>query len=211
MFAPRSLAVFSPALPIPALLAAWFRNSVLTALLLGPALALGQTFVQENNNTVAANTASVSVTYAGAETAGNLNVVVVGWNDADSSVISVADDNSNTYALAGTSTGNGESQAIYYAANIGLPTNNTPTVTVTFNQSASSPDVRILEYSGLSTATPLDNWSREFGRFGAGRQWRRADQRHQPDRGRGYNRDPLHRRGKWVYLARDHQSVQRHR
>ncbi len=51
--------------------------SILTGLLLLPALSLGQTFVQVNNNTVAANASSVSVTYTTPETAGNLNVVVV--------------------------------------------------------------------------------------------------------------------------------------
>ena len=40
-----------------------------------------------------------------------------------------------------------------------LPTNTMPTVTVNFNQTASFPDVRILEYSGLSTTAPLDNWT----------------------------------------------------
>ena len=136
----------------------FFRKSFLTGLLLIPVLSLGQTFVQENSNTVAVSTNSVSVTYATAETAGNLNVVVVGWSDSSSSVTSVVDDNSNTYVLAGTSRGNSVSQAIYYVPNIALPINSTPTVTVTFNQPASFPDVRILEYSGLSTTSPLDNW-----------------------------------------------------
>ncbi|MGH9503929.1 MAG: beta strand repeat-containing protein [Terriglobales bacterium] len=105
----------------------------------------------------------MSVTYATTETAGNLNVVVVGWNDISSSIISVVDDNNNTYALAGTSAGHGLSQAIYYAKNIALPNNTTPTVTVTFNQNAGFPDVRILEYSGLNTAAPLDNWNGSSG------------------------------------------------
>ena len=60
---------------------AFFRKSFLTGLLLIPVLSLGQTFVQENSNTVAVSTNSVSVTYVTAETAGNLNVVVVGWSD----------------------------------------------------------------------------------------------------------------------------------
>ncbi len=137
--------------------------SILTGLLLLPALSLGQTFVQVNNNTVAANASSVSVTYTTPETAGNLNVVVVGWNDTSSSVTSVVDDNTNTYVLVGTTAGHGLSQAIYYARNILLPTNTTPTVTVTFNQTAGFPDVRILEYSGLSTTAPLDNWAGTSG------------------------------------------------
>jgi hypothetical protein len=139
------------------------RTSLLTGLLLVPALSAGQVFVQENNNTVATNSASVSVAYAAPETAGNLNVVVVGWNDTSSSVTSVADDNTNNYVLVGTTAGHGLSQAIYYARNIVLPNNTTPTVTVTFNQTAGFPDVRILEYSGLSTTAPLDNWAGSSG------------------------------------------------
>lgn len=139
------------------------RASLLAALLLVPALSQGQTFVQVNNNTVAADATSVSVTYTAAETAGDLNIVVVGWSDTSPSVASVVDDNTNTYVLAGTNAGHGLSQAIYYARNIVLPTNNTPTVTVTFNQTASRPDVRILEYSGLSTTAPLDTWTGSSG------------------------------------------------
>jgi hypothetical protein len=44
-------------------------------------------------------------------------------------------------------------QAIYYAKNIAAGSN---TVTVTFNQGAAYPDVRILEYSGADASNPLD-------------------------------------------------------
>jgi hypothetical protein len=44
-------------------------------------------------------------------------------------------------------------QSVYYAKNIVGGSN---TVTVTFNQAAFFVDVRVLEYSGLDTATPLD-------------------------------------------------------
>jgi hypothetical protein len=143
-----------------ACLRGFFRKaSLLAGLLLAPALALGQIWVQSASNSVSVNSASVSVTYGTAETVGDLNVVVVGWSDTTSSVTSVVDDNTNTYFLAGTSKGNGLSQAIYYAPNIVLPNNTTPTVTVTFTQTAAAPDVRILEYSGLSTTNPLDNWA----------------------------------------------------
>ena len=154
---------FSTYRPPLSCLTAFIRKSVLAGLLLMPALSLGQAFVQENNNTVAETTASVDVTYGAPETAGNLNVVVVGWVDTSSSVTSVVDDNTNTYVLAGTTSGNGITQAIYYARNIVLPTNNTPTVTVQFNQPAAFPDVRILEYSGFSTTAPLDNWTGASG------------------------------------------------
>ena len=49
--------------------------------------------------------------------------------------------------------GTGIRQAIYYAKNIAAGSN---TVTVSFNQAAAFVDVRILEYSGLDTASPLD-------------------------------------------------------
>jgi len=59
-----------------AYLATFFRNgSLLAGLLLLPALTLGQTFVQQNSNPTAVNSATVSVTYTAAETAGDLNVV----------------------------------------------------------------------------------------------------------------------------------------
>src|SRR5882672_5260995 len=89
--------------------------ALLTGLFLLPALAVGQTFVQVNSNPTALNAASVTVSYANPETAGHLNVVVVGWTDTTSSVVSVVDDNTNTYRLAGTTAGHGLSQAIYYA------------------------------------------------------------------------------------------------
>src|SRR5882724_859724 len=136
---------------------------LLTGLFLLPALAVGQTFVQVNSNPTALNAASVTVSYANPETAGHLNVVVVGWTDTTSSVVSVVDDNTNAYRLAGTTAGHGLSQAIYYAPNIVLPNNTSPTITVTFNQTAAFPDVRILEYSGLSATSPLDTWTGNTG------------------------------------------------
>src|SRR6266849_6574705 len=76
------------------------------------------------------------------------------WGDTTSSVSLVSDSRGNAYSPAGAmTTGTGLRQAIYYAKNIAAGSN---TVTVTFNQAAVSPDVRILEYSGLDTSTPLD-------------------------------------------------------
>ena len=93
-------------------------------------------------------TASVPVTYPAAQTAGDLNVVVVGWNDNTSTVQSVKDSAGNTYTLAvGPTVGTGLEQSIYYAANIVGGSN---TVTVTFSQAAAYPDIRILEYRGVT-------------------------------------------------------------
>jgi hypothetical protein len=75
--------------------------------------------------------------------------VVVGWNDTTSTVQSVKDSLGNKYSLAiGPTAGTGFSQSIYYAPSILAGTN---TVTVTFNQAAASPDIRILEYRGVTT------------------------------------------------------------
>src|SRR5208282_5701447 len=46
------------------------------------------------------STATVSVTYPGAQTAGDLNIVAVGWNDTVASVQSVKDSAGNAYSLA---------------------------------------------------------------------------------------------------------------
>jgi hypothetical protein len=79
---------------------------------------------------------------------------VVGWNDNTSTLNSVNDSNGNPYIQAGsTIAGTGIRQAIFYAKNIAAGSN---TVTVTLNQAAAYVDVRVLEYSGVDTANPLD-------------------------------------------------------
>jgi hypothetical protein len=111
-------------------------------------------FVQVKAATPQTPSSSVAVTYPLAQTAGNLNIVAVGWNDTTSTISGVSDSKGNTYTLAvGPTTGTGLRQSIYYAKNIAAGSN---TVTVTFNQAAIWVDVRVLEYSGLSTTSPLD-------------------------------------------------------
>jgi hypothetical protein len=64
-------------------------------------------------------------------------------------VLSVQDSAGNVYSRAiGTTTGTGLRQTIYYAPNIVGGAN---TVTVTFNRAANHPDIRILEYRGVTT------------------------------------------------------------
>jgi Galactose oxidase-like, Early set domain/IPT/TIG domain len=104
-------------------------------------------FAQVAAATPQSATSSVTVTFPQNQTAGDLNVVVVGWNDSTSTVKSVTDSAKNTYSPAiGVTSGTNLRQSIYYASNIAGGTN---TVTVTFNQSASDPDIRILEYQGV--------------------------------------------------------------
>jgi hypothetical protein len=101
--------------------------------------------------------ASVAATYAVAQSARNLNVVVIGWNDATASISSVTDSSGNSYAPAGSVVhGTALSQAIYYAKNIVAAGAGSNTVTVQFSPGASFPDLRIFEYAGLDTASPLD-------------------------------------------------------
>jgi len=98
---------------------------------------------------------TVQVTFAAAQKTGSLNVVIVGWNDTTNIVSSVTDSQANTYQLAVGPIKQSTvlSQSIYYAKNIAAGSN---AVTVTFSGSASYPDIRILEYSGIDTTNPVD-------------------------------------------------------
>ena len=70
-------------------------------------------FVQVKSATPQTASASVSLTYTAAQTAGDLNIVAVGWNDTTSTVSSVTDSRGNTYALAvGPTSGAGLRQSI---------------------------------------------------------------------------------------------------
>jgi chitodextrinase len=110
---------------------------------------------------------SVAVTYAQAQTAGNLNVVIVGWNDITANVGSVTDSKGNVYTLAvGPTRGTGISQSIYYARNIVAAAANGNAVTVTFTPAAAFPDVRILEYRNVDPVSPLDVTSTGTGSGG---------------------------------------------
>jgi uncharacterized protein (TIGR03437 family) len=106
-------------------------------------------FAQVASATPQSPTATVSVSYPGAQTAGDLNVVVVGWNDIAATVRSVQDSGGNNYILAiGPTSGTALRQSIYYAPRVVGGLN---TVTVTFSQAAAFPDVRVLEYRGVTT------------------------------------------------------------
>ena len=100
----------------------------------------------------------VAVVYTVAQSAGDLNVVIVGWNDTAAMITSVTDTKGNAYALAvGPTLLSGSlSQSIYYAKNIAAAGAGANTVTVKFSTMANYPDIRILEYSGLDTNNPLD-------------------------------------------------------
>jgi IPT/TIG domain/FG-GAP-like repeat len=109
--------------------------------------------------TVAPSASTVAVKIPGAQTAGNLNVVVVGWNDAVRTVQSIADSKGNVYtrAVGPTVLSGSETQSIYYAKNVVAAAAGANTVTVTFAGGAANyADIRVAEYSGLDPVNPLD-------------------------------------------------------
>jgi hypothetical protein len=137
----------------------WCAGLCSPLLLLATVLANAQTTttikcVQVAAATPWSPTSRVVVAYPRAQTAGDLNIIVVGWNDTSATARSVADSRGNRYALAvGPTKGTALTQSIYYAANILGGSN---TVTVAFSQAAHYADIRVLEFAGLSTTSRLD-------------------------------------------------------
>ena len=95
----------------------------------------------------------MTVTYRAAQTAGNLNVVAIGWSTPTAVVTGDSDSRGNMYSVAAGPTVQAGMQAhvIYYAPNIGAAAANANAVTVTFNAAVAYPDVRIAEYSGMES------------------------------------------------------------
>src|SRR6266568_1902123 len=134
-----------------AVLAGWLYPASLVA-------AATLNYVQGNSAVPQTPQTTVNVTFTAAQAAGDLNVVVVGWNDTTATVSSVADKSGNTYTLAvGPTAFTGVlSQSIYYAKNIKSAAAAANIVTVTFSPAAAYPDIRILEYNGADLNSPVD-------------------------------------------------------
>src|SRR5208337_2319396 len=150
----RSLRIMSPRVSTVAAavsLACWLSPAYLLA---APTI----TYVQGAYATPQSVQGSVTVTYTAAQVAGDLNVVVVGWNDSTAAVSAVTDKSGNTYTLAvGPTVQSGyATQSIYYAKNTVAAAAGANSVTVTFSPSAAYPDIRILEYSGADPNNPVD-------------------------------------------------------
>jgi chitodextrinase len=120
--------------------------------------AAGVSFIQTNSVSPTTNQTTVSVSFSSAQLSGDLNVVAIGWSDSTSHVLSVTDSSGNSYAVAASTTvfTGSRSHVLYYAKNVAAAAANANTVTVTFDAAAPWIDLRILEYSGLDTANPLD-------------------------------------------------------
>src|SRR5579871_2179514 len=113
------------------------------------------TYLQGSDQDPSGAGSSVSVTYASAQSAGDLNVVVVSfWNSG--AINSVTDSKGNTYTPVLTTTFMNMTLVTYYAQNIVAAGAGANTVTVTFNQAVYGRDVRVLEYSGIPTSSPVD-------------------------------------------------------
>jgi hypothetical protein len=115
-------------------------------------------YVQGNYATPQTPLARVNVAFSAAQTGGDLNVVVVGWNDSTARISSVRDSKGNVYtrAVGPTIQQEIQSQSIYYAKNIVPARAGTNSVTVTFSTAAQYPDIRIVEYRGADTNNPVD-------------------------------------------------------
>ena len=120
---------------------------------LNPPASTGIQFVQQATANPSSSS-QVSQSFISAETAGDLNVIVVSAADPTSNVTSITDTQGNTYTLAvgPTRTAN-LSQWIYYAADVKAGTD---TITAHFNQTANFPEIRMLEYAGADTTNPFD-------------------------------------------------------
>jgi hypothetical protein len=118
----------------------------------------GIAYVQGNYGTPQDPQTAVNVTFTAVQSAGDLNVVVVGWNDSTAQVSAVTDSSGNTYRLIlGPTVQSGiASQSIYYARNVAPANAGANTVTVTFTGGAQFPDIRILEYAGADPINPVD-------------------------------------------------------
>jgi hypothetical protein len=114
-------------------------------------------YVQGNYATPQTPQSTVSVPFTSPQLAGNLNVIVVGWQDNIAVVNSVKDTSGNTYTRAvGPTIGAGVAQSIYYGKIIKVANPGPNIVTVTFSPAAVNPDIRIVEYSGTDPTNPVD-------------------------------------------------------
>jgi hypothetical protein len=68
-----------------------------TANVVAAAVVAPPAFVQVSSATPQTNQSSVAVTFTGAQTVGNTNILAIGWNNATSNIKSVMDSAGNTY------------------------------------------------------------------------------------------------------------------
>ena len=171
-------------------------------------------YVQGNYSTPQTPQTSVNVTFTAAQTAGDLNVVVVGWNDSTASVSSVTDSKGNAYtrAVGPTVVSGTLSQSIYYAKNIASAAAGANTVSVTFSTAAAYPDIRILEYSGADPSNPVDVTAANSGNSASSSSGSATTtNRDGSDLWRQYRCDHNHWAGQRLHQSHAHHAGRRHR
>jgi hypothetical protein len=110
--------------------------------------------VQSKMNSSASSVSSMGLTVNSVQKAGDVNVVVIGWDSATGTISSVSDTAGNAYTLAmPIARGTGVSLAIFYAKNIVAAQ---PNITAFFSAAVASPDLRVAEYTSVDTFNPLD-------------------------------------------------------
>lgn len=112
------------------------------------------TFVQVKAE-VPGDATSVTVTFDAAQTEGNFIVAAVGWA-SDSDVVSVTDQNGDYMLAVAKMTQGNLRQAIYYQPDIAAADPGGNTVTATFSENTTYPDIRIAEYAGIVRDDPFD-------------------------------------------------------
>ena len=123
-------------------------------------------FVQMASATPSGSVQLVSAAFPHVQSAGDLNVVVIGWGDSTDSVMRVSDTVGNSYDLAiGPTRSNAVSQSIYYAKTISSAAANA--VHVQFKLPVPKLDLRVLEYAQLDPIAPLDAVAGQSGFGGA--------------------------------------------
>ena len=113
-------------------------------------------FVQGAAAHATTTVSSIAKAYTGAQTSGNANVIMIG-GVSGFVVSSVTDTKGNTYNSVATGNVGGIQVAAYVATGIASASAGSNTVTVTFSAGTNSPDIHILEYSGLASSGVFDS------------------------------------------------------
>jgi anaerobic selenocysteine-containing dehydrogenase len=115
-------------------------------------------FVQANSSVPQSPQVSVTVPYALVQSAGNLNVVVVGWNDSTAHIQTIGDTQGNVYNVGHWPYGHlGRRHSVnllrqkYPGSRGGSQRRDGD-----FDQAAQLVDIRTAEYRGIDSVNPLD-------------------------------------------------------
>jgi hypothetical protein len=108
------------------------------------------------------NANSATAPFNNPQTAGDTNIVVVGWSDATNTVTAVRDMAGNAYSILTPKISVGSTSQVIYIANsiFGAASNS---VNVAFSGTSQYIDARIAEYSGIASTSPIDATSQGSG------------------------------------------------